>query len=322
MELNLFSLKVFLKIIECDGFTPAAKCLCLSQPAVTSQIQNLETYLGTSLFLRSSSGKPVLSDAGQTLREHAERIVELSNDLLFGMEKYTHKPLLDLHVGACFTAGGYLLPPLLKAFEIKGPGKRVTLSITQAEKVFEGVAAGKMDLGVTGREFRSRYFSGEQIAQVPMVIFQTGGVVSGSSPLKLKELRSIPLITREAGAGCRVQFQEFLLKYKEKINNFKILAESESNEAIKNLVKSGHGFSVMPEFMVRRDIEKGLFSEIRLEEGQPMQTYYIFYRKGNSMSQTQREFFDFILRSKEIILNALYCNTSASLLTSEPYDII
>jgi DNA-binding transcriptional LysR family regulator len=322
MELNLFSLKVFLKIIECDGFTPAAKCLCLSQPAVTSQIQNLETYLGTPLFRRSPSGKPVLTEAGQTLREYAERIVDLSNDLLFGMEKYTHKPLLDLHVGACFTAGGYLLPPLLKAFKTNGPGKRVTLLITQAEKVFEGVAAGKMDLGVTGREYRSRYFTGEQIAQVPMVIFQAGREISSCGKMKLKDLRSIPLITREAGAGCRVQFQEFLSKNKEKISNFKVLVESESNEAIKNLVKSGYGFSVMPEFMLRSDIEKGLFSEIRLEEGQPMQTYYIFYHKGNSMSQTQREFFDFILRSKEVILNALHCSAPSSLVSSEPFDII
>jgi DNA-binding transcriptional LysR family regulator len=322
VELNLFSLKVFLKIIECDGFTPAAKSLCLSQPAVTSQVQNLETYLGTSLFRRSHSGKPVLTEAGQTLREYAERLVELSNDLLFGMEKYTHKPLLDLHVGACFTAGGYLLPPLLRAFEVKGPGKRVNLSITQAEKVFEGVSAGKMDLGVTGREFRTRYFSGEQIAQVPLVIFQAGRDLSSSRILTLKQLRSIPLITREAGAGCRVQFQEFLSRHKEKINNFKMLVESESNEAIKNLVKSGHGFSVMPEFMVRRDIEKGLFSEIRLEEGQPVQTYYIFYHKGNSMSQNQRDFYDFILRSKDFILNALCFNTQSSLPPSGPFDII
>ncbi|MCU0387847.1 MAG: LysR substrate-binding domain-containing protein, partial [Chitinophagaceae bacterium] len=79
---------------------------------------------------------------------------------------------------------------------------------------------------------------------------------------------------RESGAGCRVQFQEFLTKNREKINNFHILAESESNEAIKNLVKNGQGFSAMPEFMVRSDIEKGLFSEIRLKEGQPMQTFY------------------------------------------------
>jgi DNA-binding transcriptional LysR family regulator len=316
MELNLFSLKVFLKIIECDGFTPAAKCLCLSQPAVTSQIQNLETYLGTALFLRSPSGKPVLTEAGQTLREYAERIVELSNDLLFGMEKFTHKPLLDLHLGTCFTAGGYLMPPVLKAFGLKRPGKRVTLSITQAEKVFEGVASGKMDLGVTGKAFRSRYFSGSELIQVPMVVFEAGRIPSEQKTMTLKDLRSLPLITRESGAGCRVQFQEFLTKNREKINNFRILAESESNEAIKNLVKNGQGFSAMPEFMVRSDIEKGLFSEIRLKEGQPMQTFYIFHHKGNSMSQTQRDFLDFIVDSKEIILNALYSQTSTSSMTS------
>jgi len=316
MELNLFSLKVFLKIIECDGFTPAAKCFGLSQPAVTLQIQNLETYLGTALFLRSPSGKPVLTEAGQTLREHTERIVELSNDLLFGMEKFTHKPLLDLRLGTCFTAGGYLMPPILKAFGMKRPGNRVTLSITQAEKVFEGVASGKMDLGITGKAFRSRYFSGSELIQVPMVVFEAGRMPSGHRTMTLKELRSIPLIMRESGAGCRVQFQEFLTKNREKMNNFKIMAESESNEAIKNLVKNGQGFSIMPEFMIRSDIEKGLFSEIQLKEGQPMQTYYVFHHKGNSMSQTQQEFLDFIIDSKEIILNALYSQTPSPSLTA------
>jgi transposase InsO family protein len=53
LELNLFSLKVFLKVVECDGISSAAKALFISQPAVSMQIQNLENYLAVVIDLYS-----------------------------------------------------------------------------------------------------------------------------------------------------------------------------------------------------------------------------------------------------------------------------
>jgi LysR family transcriptional regulator, transcriptional activator of the cysJI operon len=305
MELNLFSLKIFLKVVECDGVSAAAKALLLSQPAVSMQIQNLENYLSTPLFLRKPSGKLVLTDAGKTLFAYSEKIVDLANDLLVSMEQHSHKALSETRLGACFVAGRYLAPLMLDAFKKKNPNTNVSIVITRAQSIFDAISIGKLDLGIVGRAFKKKLFVGTELLQVPLTLFTARQ--KGETPLRLslKELRDIPLIAREEGAGCRHQFQDFLNQKKEKIYHFQIIAESESIEAIKNLVKSGYGFAVLPEFMIKKEIEAGFFSEIHLHEGQPMQTFYVFYRKGHRLSRTQQEFWDCILESTVHLKNTL-----------------
>ncbi|MDZ7580296.1 MAG: LysR family transcriptional regulator [Deltaproteobacteria bacterium] len=311
MELNLFSLKIFMKVVECDGISAAAKVFLLSQPAVTMQIQNLENYLAVPLFLRKPNGKLVLTEAGKTLYAFSEKMVDLSNDLLLSMEKYANSPLSEMRLGFCFVAGRYLAPLMLGAFREKAQNSRVTLTVTRAQNIFEGIAGGKLDLGIVGREYKKQLFSGTPLLQVPLTLFKSKEKNDGPLKLSLKELRTLPLIAREEGAGCRLQFQEFLNKKKEKIYNFEIFAESESIEAIKNLVKSGYGFAVLPEFMVKKELEDGLFSEIRLHEGQPLQTFYVFHRKGQRLSRTHQEFLDCILESSDQLQNALLISNHA-----------
>lgn len=307
MELNLFTLRVFLKVVEYDGISNAAKALLLSQPAVSVQIQNLESYLSTQLFLRKPTGKMVLTEAGKNLHVFAEKIVDLSGDLLLSMEKYTHKPLSGIRLGVCFTAGRYLVPDILDEFKKKNQSisGSLTLTVTRAVKVFEDIAGGKLDMGIVGRRFKKQLFTETQLIRMPLTIFMVTNGSGLPNELSLKELMTIPLIAREEGAGCRYQFQEFLAKKKVNIHNFKIFAESESIDSIKNLVKSGYGFSVLPEFMIKKEIEDGFFSRIKLKEGQPLQTFYIYYLKKHRLSRTQQDFLDHVLESAGKLQNAL-----------------
>jgi LysR family transcriptional regulator, transcriptional activator of the cysJI operon len=320
MELNLFSLRVFLKVVECDGISNAANALLLSQPAVSMQIRSLESYLSVPLFLRKPNGKLVLTEAGKTLHASAEEIAHLANNLLRSMERHTNKALSEMQLGTCYIAGRFLAPLMLTGFRKKTQDRRVILTVTRAQKIFEGIADGNLDIGIVGRKFKKRFFTGTQLFQVPLTIF-TAQEKASEEPLKLslRELRTIPLILREEGAGCRLQFQEFLTKKKERLYHFEIVAESESIEAIKSLVKNGQGFAVLPKFMVQKDIQDGVFSEICLHEGQPMQTFYVFYRKGTLLSQTQQEFLDHILQCADQLRDTLLASADVNGLTFQPF---
>lgn len=308
-----------MKVVECDGISNAAKSLLLSQPAVSMQIQSLERNLSVPLFLRKPNGKLVLTEAGKTLHASAEKIVHLANDLLRAMERHTNKALSEMQLGTCYMAGRFLVPSMLAEFRKKTGNCRVILMVTRAQKIFEGITDGRLDVGIVGRKFKKRFFTGTQLVQVPLTIFTAREKASGD-PLKLslRELRTIPLILREEGAGCRLQFQEFLTKKKERLYHFDIVAESESIGAIKNLVKTGHGFAVLPIFVVQKDIEDGVFSEIRLYEGQPMQTFYVFYRKGTQLSRTQQQFLDHILECADQLRDSLLASADLNGPTLQP----
>ncbi len=83
--LDDFRLRAFLQVAESGSFTAAAKVLGVSQPAVSQNINSLETATGVKLFDRSSSAVN-LTPAGHTFKDYAEKILYWydSADRMFG----------------------------------------------------------------------------------------------------------------------------------------------------------------------------------------------------------------------------------------------
>src|SRR6204780_4732703 len=72
-ELTLRQLRALAAAAKHGSVTAAAKQLHLTQPAVTLQIQNLQTLAGIPLIQRTSDGM-LLTDAGRNVLALTERI--------------------------------------------------------------------------------------------------------------------------------------------------------------------------------------------------------------------------------------------------------
>ena len=72
MDINLFGLRIFVMVAEKKSFSEAARSLYLTQPAVTHQVKNLESYFATPLFKRESN-TVLLTPAGKILYKYAKR---------------------------------------------------------------------------------------------------------------------------------------------------------------------------------------------------------------------------------------------------------
>ncbi len=297
MDLSLFSLKVFLKVAEVESFTKAAEALYLSQPAVSLQIQKLEQLFQTALFIRAHSDHIRLTEAGENLCQHAEALMRVQQTLIQDMEKFSAGHLRELHIGACCIAGEQLLPIGLSAFRECYPQAKLTLSITKCEEVFNGLLAGNLDIGVTGLEPKRRFsrdLHKQRLMEVPLVLFEASKTTPPTGMIDLKQLRNHRLILSEKGSGCRIGFEQFLAKNKHKLQEFEVVCESESNDAIKELVKDGYGVSMLPEFMVREEIAEGVFNEIRLREEGPLMSFFLIYRKQDHLSKMQQDLIAFL----------------------------
>ncbi len=298
MDLNLFSLRVFLKVADCGSFTAAAEALFLSQPAVSLQIQKIEQLFQTPLFIRNPSGSIRLTTAGETLQKLARKFVVLQQETL--NEMWIHSPSLQrkLRIGACCIGGEHLMPAGLAVFQESHPETSVLLSIIKCEQIFNGLLSGDFDIGITGLAPRNRSLHKIKLFHAPLVIFQAGTIKSTDEKITtLKRLQKARLILREKDSGCRVSFEQFLVKNKIHLQEFSMISESDSNEAIKNLVKKGYGISILPDFMMRKEIDEGLFSEIRLQEGRPEMTFYASYRNQNNPSEIIQELIATFMRT-------------------------
>lgn len=77
MQLDLRSLQAFLAVCEEGGISRASQVLYLSQPAVTRRIQELESYYGAKLFVRTRKGM-LLTEAGFHLHTRAKELLALA----------------------------------------------------------------------------------------------------------------------------------------------------------------------------------------------------------------------------------------------------
>ena len=75
--MNLRQLKAFQAVCRTGNITRASELIHLSQPALTRQIQELESYCGCKLFERTRHGI-VLTDEGELLQVRAEEMLSLA----------------------------------------------------------------------------------------------------------------------------------------------------------------------------------------------------------------------------------------------------
>ena len=72
--MNISQLRTFVTVVDAGSFSEAARTMGISQPAVTMQIQALESDLGATLLDRRYR-RVDLTDAGEVLLPYARSIL-------------------------------------------------------------------------------------------------------------------------------------------------------------------------------------------------------------------------------------------------------
>src|SRR3546814_6140470 len=103
--MNLHRLRMFMAVVEHQGFSRAAEALHVSQPAVSKAVRELEHQLGLSLVERGGArGRGVvLTDNGQSLHQHARAIFALERTAMADIRERMALRSGVLRVGASTT---------------------------------------------------------------------------------------------------------------------------------------------------------------------------------------------------------------------------
>ena len=72
---ELSNMQLFVRVVQEGSFSASARFLGITPSAVSRQISQLESELGTRLFHRTTR-KQSLTEAGEIYLQHARRIVE------------------------------------------------------------------------------------------------------------------------------------------------------------------------------------------------------------------------------------------------------
>ncbi|MBD9242211.1 MAG: LysR family transcriptional regulator, partial [Ruminococcaceae bacterium] len=145
--MELRTVNTFLHIAELHSFSRAARELGYSQSAVSSQIAQLETELGTPLFDRV--GKTVrLTDAGQTFQSYARTLLTTAQQAKAALQP-AEEVRGTLRIALADSVCSTFLPNLLLQYHARCPEVDLVLRTSTADEMIQLLSTNEVDLAYT-----------------------------------------------------------------------------------------------------------------------------------------------------------------------------
>lgn len=166
--MNIQNIQTFLCVANHQSLSVAASMLFISQPTVSSRLQQLEEELGTTLIVRKKGVRTVeLTPQGVAFIPLAERWMALDAETeRFARQQY----LLPLTIACPDSLNNYLFPPLYK--RLRAPELNLALRIRtqQSPEIFKLVENREAEVGFAFYLSRSNNVRCTPILSEPMVL--------------------------------------------------------------------------------------------------------------------------------------------------------
>ncbi|MEM8713865.1 MAG: LysR substrate-binding domain-containing protein [Planctomycetota bacterium] len=142
---SIRQLEYFVAVAEHLNFREAAASCHVTQPALSTQLQQLEALLGVQLFERDTR-RVVATAAGVALAREAQAVLS-ATDKLLDQARASGEPLTGrLRLGAIPTVAPYLLPLVVQAVRKAYPDLVLLLTEDQTDRIVTQLHSGDLDV--------------------------------------------------------------------------------------------------------------------------------------------------------------------------------
>lgn len=146
---NLEFLKTFLVAAEVEQLGEAARIICLSPSAVTSQIKRIEEQVGTPLFIRGNKTLK-LTAAGEALKGYATALLDLNDAAFHALAGEEWDGSLTFGIPTDYI--GSFMEIALPQLHTLIPTRRIIVTADRSRRIREGVGEGHIDIAVVAME--------------------------------------------------------------------------------------------------------------------------------------------------------------------------
>ncbi len=268
----------------------------LTQPAVSIQLKRLQDQF--EIPLTEVIGRQLfVTDFGRQIATVSRKILQEADVIKTTIDQY--KGLLTGKIEiAVVSTGKYVIPYFLRAFMEKHPGVEISIDVSNKLKVVEGLAKNESDFSLVS-------VLPENIPVKKIELMENRLQLVGSARYKdmkitPKNINELTMIYREKGSATRNAMERFFND-----NNIvpKKKMELVSNEAVKQAVNAGLGFSIMPLIGLRNLIQTGSVNIFKYK-GLPIITQWnLVYNRDKELTPAEMALLEFIEENKQQVIN-------------------
>jgi LysR family nitrogen assimilation transcriptional regulator len=237
--MELRSIRYFVQVADEGSITRAAEKIGTAQPALTRHIKQLEAELGTQLLMRLPRGVR-LTTSGRDFLDHARAIMLEVSRASEQVRGSAVAPRGSVVMGTSPTLAPLLLPGCVARTRQQCP--TVTLKVVEgfSPQLLDSLLTGRLDVAVMTNPPRSTALVLTPLCSEPLVVLSPPGTRGTRRAFSLAELCATPLIIT---VGLRTLIEQQLAAFGVAL---RVEAEVDSIEAIRRLLISGIGMTIMP----------------------------------------------------------------------------
>lgn len=241
MNYTLHQLEVFRKIAELQSVTRASEALFLTQPAVSIQLKKLQDQFSIPLF-EVVGRKIYITDFGKEIVASIDSILEEVQAISTKSLAHEGKLVGKLKIAIVSTAK-YAMPYLLADFMQKNDGVDLVMDVTNKDTVIRSLENNEVDFAMVSTIPDKLKIERIELMKNKLYLVGSNRNVSHNKNISKNDFEKLPLIFRENGSATRLAMESYL---KEKDISILKKMELTSNEAVKQALIAGLGFSIMP----------------------------------------------------------------------------
>ncbi len=249
--MEIRQLEIFLAVMENASVTKAAERIFLTPGAVSLQLQNLAAELHVELFVRTGK-RLVPTEAAFRLADKARSVVRQVREI---RQEFDNDPMLDtrpFHFATGATALLHRLGGPLRLLRKNFPQTSIQVNVAVTEEIVAGLLSRRYDLGLISLPVIENRIKILPLFEEELLLLRpspAGARAKPAAPMKPSELVGVPFLLYPKSSNMRSIIDAF---FKEVGVNPRVVMEADDTEAIKRLVESGFGYSILPEHALRQ----------------------------------------------------------------------
>lgn len=297
MNYTLNQLQIFLKVVKTQSVTKASEELHLTQPAVSIQLKNFQDQFDIPLT-EVVGRKLFITDFGREIAEVAENIINQVYAINYKTLAYKGKLTGRLKISVVST-GKYVMPYFLSNFIKQYSGVELLMDVTNKQKVIESLENNEVDFALVS--ILPSKLNIEKLDLLQNKLYLVGDTNETFNQVNITNemFNELPLIFREKGSGTRQTMEKFIEQ-----NNISVLKKIEltSNEAIKQALLAGLGYSIMPLIGIKNELHNNELQIIPIEGLPITTTWSLIWLKEKNHSPVSISFLEYLNKEKDTII--------------------
>ena len=283
--MDLSQLRTLIHVAELGSLSKAADRMHIAQPALSRQMRLLEEELGVRLFVRHGRGM-VITEQGRDVLAHAVRVMtEL--DEIRARTSDANAPLTgQIAIGMPPTVADIISVPLVAAFGKAHPKVMLRLVSAYTGYLLDWLHRGEIDVAIlydprAARSVRSQPLLLENL----FLIGPKKAGFSTARAIPFKQLDGKRLLLPSVRHGLRTIVERCATEAGISLD---VAVEADSYATLKDLVRGGHGWTILPLAPIHHDIVARRLTAAALIDPVPVRRLVLSYPADRPVSRLAR----------------------------------